>query len=149
MPKTLDCVRFSLILSTIAPVAQWIEHWIPNPCAQVDSCRGHHLHEWPYLPCRKSDTCRQSIIGTRKPELLAPAGNFEKLEIAIHYGADAVYLAGKDFSLRNYSGNFTEEQLVSGILLMRTMSKSMWPATSTLAMKKPKGSAVSLPPSAV
>ncbi len=46
-----------------------------------------------------------------KPELLAPAGNFEKLEIAIHYGADAVYLAGKDFSLRNFSGNFTIEEM--------------------------------------
>ncbi|MEE4355765.1 MAG: U32 family peptidase [Desulfococcaceae bacterium] len=47
----------------------------------------------------------------RKTELLAPAGNFEKLEIAIHYGADAVYLAGKDFSLRNFSGNFNPDEL--------------------------------------
>jgi U32 family peptidase len=47
----------------------------------------------------------------RKIELLAPAGNFEKLEIAIHYGADAVYLAGKEFSLRNFSQNFTPEEL--------------------------------------
>jgi U32 family peptidase len=52
-----------------------------------------------------------------KPELLAPAGNVEKLEIAIHYGADAVYLAGKDFSLRNYSGNFTDEQLSRAVAL--------------------------------
>ena len=44
-------------------------------------------------------------------ELLAPAGNFEKLEIAVHYGADAVYLGGKDFSLRNFSGNFTLPEL--------------------------------------
>jgi len=50
-----------------------------------------------------------------KPELLAPAGNFEKLEIAIHYGADAVYLAGKDFSLRNFSGNFTDTEMVDAI----------------------------------
>ncbi len=50
-----------------------------------------------------------------KPELLAPAGNFEKLEIAIHYGADAVYLAGKDFSLRNFSGNFTREELSKAV----------------------------------
>ncbi|MBU1054716.1 MAG: U32 family peptidase [Proteobacteria bacterium] len=47
----------------------------------------------------------------KKIELLAPAGNFEKLEIAIHYGADAIYLAGKDFSLRNFSGNFTIDEL--------------------------------------
>ena len=50
-----------------------------------------------------------------KPELLAPAGNFEKLEIAIHYGADAVYLAGKDFSLRNFSGNFTDKELIDAV----------------------------------
>lgn len=56
-------------------------------------------------------------LAPTKPELLAPAGNFEKLEIAIHYGADAVYLAGKDFSLRNYSGNFTEEQLAQAVSL--------------------------------
>jgi len=47
----------------------------------------------------------------RKIELLAPVGNFEKLEIAIHYGADAVYLAGKEFSLRNFSGNFTIDEM--------------------------------------
>ncbi len=51
----------------------------------------------------------------RKIELLAPAGNREKLEIAIHYGADAVYLANKDFSLRNYSGNFSLEDMEEAI----------------------------------
>ena len=50
-----------------------------------------------------------------KPELLAPAGNPEKLEIAIHYGADAVYLAAKDFSLRNFSGNFTDTELSDAV----------------------------------
>jgi len=44
---------------------------------------------------------------TRKVELLAPAGNFEKLEIAIHYGADAVYMAAQDFSPQNFSSNFS------------------------------------------
>lgn len=51
----------------------------------------------------------------KKIELLAPAGNFEKLETAIHYGADAVYLAGKDFSLRNFSGNFTIDEMVKAV----------------------------------
>jgi len=54
-----------------------------------------------------------------RPELLAPAGNFEKLKIAIHYGADAVYLAGKDFSLRNFSGNFTDPELVEAVKYAR------------------------------
>lgn len=52
----------------------------------------------------------------RKIELLAPAGNFEKLEIAVHYGAEAVYLAGKDYSLRNFSENFTLEELERALL---------------------------------
>lgn len=52
---------------------------------------------------------------SHKPELLAPAGNYEKLETAIHYGADAVYLGGKDFSLRNFSGNFTDQELESAV----------------------------------
>ncbi len=52
----------------------------------------------------------------KKIELLAPAGNFEKLEIAIHYGADAVYVGGKNFSLRNFSGNFSEKELEEAIV---------------------------------
>ncbi len=50
-----------------------------------------------------------------KVELLAPAGNFEKLEIAVFYGADAVYLGGKDFSLRNFSGNFSDRRLKEAV----------------------------------
>ena len=55
----------------------------------------------------------------RKKELLAPAGNFEKLKIAIHYGADAVYLAGKEFSLRNFSENFTVDELQQAVNFAR------------------------------
>lgn len=56
---------------------------------------------------------KKSDIGTAPaiPELLAPAGNFEKLVTAIHYGADAVYLGGQDFSLRAKAGNFTLQQI--------------------------------------
>lgn len=49
------------------------------------------------------------------PELLAPAGSFEKLVTAIHYGADAVYLAGKRFSLRARAGNFDAEGLEQAV----------------------------------
>lgn len=51
----------------------------------------------------------------RKPELLAPAGDMEKLRFAVKYGADAVYLAGKRFGLRAFAGNFTDEELQTGI----------------------------------
>ena len=37
----------------------------------------------------------------KKPELLMPAGNLEKLKVAIHYGADAVFLGGQEFGLRS------------------------------------------------
>ncbi|MCL4477267.1 MAG: U32 family peptidase [Nitrospirae bacterium] len=47
----------------------------------------------------------------KKPELLAPTGDFEKLKTAIHYGADAVYFGDSRFSLRNRAGNFGPEQL--------------------------------------
>jgi len=46
----------------------------------------------------------------RIPELLAPAGNFEKLRIAIHYGADAVYIGGAGYSLRAHA-TFTPENI--------------------------------------
>jgi len=49
------------------------------------------------------------------PELLAPAGNLEKLKIAVHYGADAVYLGGKAYGLRNLADNFTIEEMAEGI----------------------------------
>jgi putative protease len=52
-------------------------------------------------------------------ELLAPAGNFEKLQIAIHYGADAVYLADQNYSLRNFSENFTIDELESAVAFSR------------------------------
>ena len=42
-------------------------------------------------------------------ELLAPAGNFEKFLTALHFGADAVYLAGNRFGLRAFAGNFSDD----------------------------------------
>ncbi len=51
----------------------------------------------------------------QRPELLAPAGNMEKLKIAIHYGADAVYLGGQAFGLRNKADNFSLEEMESAL----------------------------------
>jgi putative protease len=48
-------------------------------------------------------------------ELLAPAGNLEKLEVAIHYGADAVYLGGTSFNLRKRAGNFSLKEMKRAI----------------------------------
>lgn len=47
----------------------------------------------------------------KKPELLAPAGDWEKLQMAVLYGADAVYLAGTSFGMRSFARNFSDEEL--------------------------------------
>ncbi len=51
------------------------------------------------------------MIQRKKPELLAPAGDMEKLKMAVLYGADAVYLAGTSFGMRAFAGNFTPDEL--------------------------------------
>jgi putative protease len=51
----------------------------------------------------------------RKPELLAPAGKMEKLQTAVHYGADAVYLGGSFFGLRNLADNFTPDEMSAAL----------------------------------
>jgi len=51
----------------------------------------------------------------KRPELLAPAGDMERLKMAVLYGADAVYLAGTDFGMRAFAGNFTPEELRSAV----------------------------------
>lgn len=65
-----------------------------------------------------------SII--KLPELLAPAGNFEKLKTALHYGADAVYMGLSDFSLRAKADNFTEEGLKEAAGFVRSKNKKLY-----------------------
>ena len=53
----------------------------------------------------------------KKPELLAPAGDWERLQMAVRYGADAVYLAGTAFGMRSFAGNFTDEEIPAAVRL--------------------------------
>ena len=62
----------------------------------------------------------------KKVELLAPAGNLEKLKMAIIYGADAVYLAGRQFGLRASAGNFTYEDLKKGVKFAHDRGKKVY-----------------------
>lgn len=55
----------------------------------------------------------------KKPELLAPAGSLEKLKIAIMYGADAVFVGGKEFSLRSSASNFSLEDIKEAVLFAK------------------------------
>ncbi|MGE5652946.1 MAG: peptidase U32 family protein [Bacillota bacterium] len=61
-----------------------------------------------------------------KPELLAPAGNLEKLEMALAYGADAVYCGGTAYGLRTRAGNFTLDELAKGITLAHGLGKRVY-----------------------
>lgn len=61
-----------------------------------------------------------------KPELLAPAGDLEKLKMAVIYGADAVYLGGEEFGLRAQAENFTIDQMKEGIEFAHSMGKKVY-----------------------
>jgi len=67
------------------------------------------------------------------PELLAPAGNLEKLKIAVHYGADAVYLSGKRYGLRSYAGNFTLSEMDEGVRLAHEHQVKVYVAVNIIA----------------
>lgn len=54
-------------------------------------------------------------MALKRPELLAPAGNLEKLKFAVHYGADAVYIGGQKYGLRSNADNFSFEEMREGV----------------------------------
>ncbi|MDD2481063.1 MAG: U32 family peptidase, partial [Lutispora sp.] len=61
-----------------------------------------------------------------KPELLAPAGNLEKLKMAFIYGADAVYIGGERFGLRAQAGNFTLDDIKEGVNFAHELNKKIY-----------------------
>ena len=56
-------------------------------------------------------------MGDKKLELLSPAGDMERLRMAVAYGADAVYLAGDMFGMRSFAGNFSHRELGEAVEL--------------------------------
>lgn len=66
-------------------------------------------------------------------ELLAPAGDLEKLKIAILYGADAVYLGGRHFGLRAGAGNFEHDELVEGVQYAHTFGARVYVTVNIFA----------------
>lgn len=65
------------------------------------------------------------------PELLSPAGNFEKMEAAIRYGANAVYLAGHAFGMRSAADNFSDEELAAAIAYAHERGVRVYVAVNT------------------
>jgi len=62
----------------------------------------------------------------KKPELLCPAGNPEKLAAALRYGADAVYLAGKRYGMRSAADNFTDEEIFEAVKTARAFDAKVY-----------------------
>ena len=69
----------------------------------------------------------------KKPELLAPAGNLEKLKIAVHYGADAVFLGGQEYGLRSNADNFTMEEIKEGVEFASQYGAKIYVTTNIIA----------------
>ncbi len=66
-------------------------------------------------------------------ELLAPAGNMEKLKTAFYFGADACYMAGKKFGLRAFSDNFDEDELDQAVAYAHSLGKKIYITVNILA----------------
>ncbi len=73
--------------------------------------------------------CNRSIS---RPELLSPAGNFEKLKAALLYGADAVYLAGQSFGMRSAADNFSNEELSEAVKYTHERGKRLFLTLNTM-----------------
>ena len=65
-------------------------------------------------------------INAQKVELLAPAGNMEKLITAFHFGADAVYLAGKRYGLRAFADNFEDGEIAEAVSYAHSLNKKVY-----------------------
>ena len=65
-------------------------------------------------------------------ELLSPAGDMERLRMSLAYGADAVYLAGPDFGMRSFAGNFTPEELRQAVELCHSRGVAVHVTCNTM-----------------
>ena len=68
-----------------------------------------------------------------KAELLAPAGSYQKFLTAIRFGADAVYVGGKNFSLRTFADNFTQDELISAVEIAHKNGKKLYVTVNIFA----------------
>lgn len=69
----------------------------------------------------------------RKPELLSPAGDSERLQMAVRFGADAVYLAGKSYGMRAKCGNFSDEELAAAVKFCHSRGVKVYVTANILA----------------
>ena len=90
---------------------------------------GHFV--WDAGEMNKSD--QKAARVRKKPELLAPAGSLEKCAIAFLYGADAVYVGGKNYSLRAHTRNLNREELAAACYLAHRLGKKIYVTVNVFA----------------
>ncbi|MCL2184427.1 MAG: U32 family peptidase [Treponema sp.] len=69
----------------------------------------------------------------KKIELLAPAGDFSRLKTAFYFGADAVYIGGKEYGLRAKSGNFSDEEIIEAVKYTHALGKKIYVTVNIFA----------------
>ena len=84
----------------------------------------------------EASTSNKASSSIKIPELLAPAGSFEKMVTAIHYGADAVYCGGKKYSLRAHASNFSDEQLSEAVAYAHERGVKLYVTVNIFAHKQ-------------
>ncbi|WP_043933967.1 peptidase U32 family protein [Bacillus sp. EB01] len=82
---------------------------------------------------RISEIINGKRVIVKKPELLAPAGNLEKLKVAVHYGADAVFIGGQEYGLRSNADNFTFEEMKEGVEFAKQYGAKIYVTTNIFA----------------
>ena len=70
-------------------------------------------------------------IATKKPELLAPAGDYSCFRAALKAGADAVYIGGQKFGARAFAGNFSDEEVVEALKEAHFYGKKLYLTVNT------------------
>lgn len=75
----------------------------------------------------------------KRVELLAPVGSIKKLNSALHFGADAVYFGGKDFGLRAYATNLSDEEIIQAVSLCHSQNKKAYVTVNIFAQNKDFG----------
>ena len=82
---------------------------------------------------RISEVVDGKRVIVKKPELLAPAGDLEKLKIAVHYGADAVFIGGREFGLRSNAGNFSIDEMQQAVEFASNCGAKIYVTTNIFA----------------
>ena len=75
-------------------------------------------------------------MSKKKVELLAPAGNMEKLKTAFHFGADACFIGGNAFNLRGMSANFKNEEIREAVWYSHKLGKEIYVTLNIFAHNK-------------